>query len=422
MIRSLYSFLLYLLAPLIVTYLYLIRGKKNPAYRAHFRERFALNIKHLPKNAAIFHCASVGEVLAATPLINAYQKKHNNLPVIITCNTPTGRQQVINNFDTSVHVCYLPLDFWDCTKRFISSLSPKLLVILETELWPNLLVSAQKHHCPTVILNARLSNKSLKGYRRVQPLTKLILDNISHLASHNNEDAERFISLGLANDKITVTGSIKFDIQVNPLIQQQSIELKTHFIQRPTWVAGSTHPQEHEQVLSAHKQLLEHYPNALLIIAPRHPEQFEPVANLITQTNLTFTRRSEGASPNKQVLLADTLGELKMLYGTADVAYIGGSLIPRGGHNPLEAAAFSVSILTGPSTYNFSHIYPELLAANGALTVSNQYMLANALADLMSQPDKRTAIGNNAHACLKKNQGAIDKSINLLTIIHQESK
>ncbi|MBQ4851652.1 lipid IV(A) 3-deoxy-D-manno-octulosonic acid transferase [Pseudoalteromonas sp. MMG012] len=415
MIRLLYSCFLYILSPLIVIYLYLIRGHKNPAYRLFFLERFALSLKSLPKNAVIFHCASVGEVLAATPLIKAYIKRHPNDNIIITCNTPTGRQQATDSLGQYTNICYLPFDFWHCSKRFIKTLQPKLLIILETELWLNLLAQANKQTCPTVIINARLSEKSLKGYQRVSPLAKRLMKSIDHLACHNEEDANRFITLGLARQKVTVTGSIKFDIQIDSDVQLNANALKAQLADRLVWVAGSTHPKEHEKVLFAHQQLLKKNPNALLIIAPRHPEQFQFVENILNQQAFSFTKRSEALEPTKQVLLADTLGELKMLYGCADIAYIGGSLIERGGHNPLEAAAFAVGVLTGPSTYNFSHIYPDLLSNKGALQIDHEQQLSEVLIKLLDDFDTRTLLGKNAHACLQKNQGAIPKSLDLLS-------
>ncbi|KAF7774455.1 3-deoxy-D-manno-octulosonic-acid transferase [Pseudoalteromonas citrea] len=414
MTRFFYSCLLYILSPLIVIYLYFIRGKKNPDYRQNFSERFALSQNHLPKNAVIFHCASVGEVLAAVPLITAYQKKHQNKKIIVTCNTPTGRQQVIDSFKGHIPVCYLPFDFWDCANRFIKLLKPQQLIILETELWLNMMTTAKRAHCSTIIINARLSRKSLRGYQRVPRLAKAIMDSIDYVASHNHEDVERFISLGLHADRITATGSIKFDINIDTATRKQAEQLKSEFNHRPVWIAGSSHPKEHEKLLYAHQQLLKVCPEALLIIAPRHPEQFDVVANLLTQQAFTFTKRSENSPCTKQVLLANTLGELKMLYGAADIAYIGGSLIDRGGHNPLEAAAFNIGVVTGPSTYNFAHIYPDLFLQQGAICVENKTELASRLISLLDDPHQLKELGSNARRCLDQNQGAIEKSLQIL--------
>jgi 3-deoxy-D-manno-octulosonic-acid transferase len=414
MTRFLYSCLLYVLSPLIVIYLYFVRGKKAPEYQQNFTERFALSLTQLPKNAVIFHCASVGEVLAAIPLILEYQARHKNDPIIITCNTPTGRRQIKDRFKGLIHTCYLPFDLWDCANRFIRTLSPKLFITLETELWLNIMAAAKKAKCPTLVINARLSEKSLLGYQKVPYLAKAIMNNIDHIASTSAEDAKRFITLGLPNDKITITGSIKFDIQLDETAQQKAKKLKLDFKARPVWIAGSSHPKEHEKLFYAHKKLLEVFPEALFIIAPRHPEQFEPVANLLKQAELTFTRRSEQVASTKQVLLADTLGELKMLYGCADIAYIGGSLINRGGHNPLEAAVFNIGIITGPSIYNFAHIYPALFSHQGAICVKDQDELASLLVKLLHDPKQLKTLGSNARHCLNNNQGALEKSLQIL--------
>jgi len=419
MARFCYSLILYLLSPLIIFYLYAIRGKKNQAYRHQFTERFGF-VKANKASPLLIHCASVGEVLAATPLIKQLQSQHPELAIIITCNTPTGREQIKNNFKDSVQALYLPLDFPSATARFLKIIQPQALCILETELWPNLMAQCQKKHIPVLVLNARLSAKSQQGYNKVKPLTHVITNSITRLASHNQEDAQRFIELGLAPDKVAVTGSIKFDIQPNTEQLKIVSELKSLYNQqRFIWVAGSTHPIEHELILNVHQRLLKKVPDALLVIAPRHPEQFNNVADLLTDSALTFSRRSDDNYANEQVLLADTLGELQYLYGMANVSYIGGSLIERGGHNPLEAAAFSVGALTGPHTYNFNHVYPELVALGGCKQVKNSDELYKQLCLYENEPELCKALGIQANKCLMSNQGAI---ANTLTIINQYIK
>jgi len=414
MARFLYSLILYALSPLIVFYLYVLRGKKNAGYRDFFVERFAFGLKKLPKNAVVFHCASVGEVLAAAALIRAFQTKNPNQAIVVTCNTPTGREQIKNSLPNIAH-CYLPIDFWRASKRFINTLNPIQLVVLETELWPNLFASAHANNVIVNVVNARLSEKSLRGYQRILPLAHNIMSHITSLASHNEEDGKRFLQLGLSKKKVTVTGSIKFDIQVDEEATAKVYKFKSHFNRKKIWVAGSTHPNEHEQVLAAHQQVLKMHPEALLIIAPRHPEQFTKVAEIITASNFTFSMRSGEFNPNSQVLLADTLGELKYLFGCADIAFIGGSLIERGGHNPLEAAAFSVGTLTGPHVYNFAHIYPDLAAHQGCITVHSSDELAEQVNRLFSSPSDCAELGAHALACLQKNQGAISKTVALIS-------
>jgi len=427
MARTLYSIILYLLSPLILFYLYIIRGKKNAGYREHFAERFGFIKKNNQQTSrpVIIHCASVGEVLAATPLIKALQDAKPALTIIVTCNTPTGRAQIINNFKNSVQVTYLPLDFPCATQRFLKRTQAQLLCILETELWPNLMAQAKNKAIHVLVLNARLSEKSQQGYKKVQPLTRIIINSITTLASHNKEDAKRFIELGLKKSKVTVTGSIKFDIKPSSTQLNKVTSLKKKYnSERFIWVAGSTHPIEHELILAAHKTLLNSHPNALLVIAPRHPEQFDKVAKLLEEANLSYSRRSANNSQynqeqNEQVLLADTLGELQCLYGIANISYIGGSLIERGGHNPLESAAFNVGVLSGPHTYNFNHVYPELIALGGCLIVKNVDELSKQLITLCQQPEQSESIGKQAAMCVANNQGAIERT---LTIINQNLK
>ena len=421
MARIFYSFALILISPLIVFYLYVLRGKKNKGYRAHFKERFGFVSKSLFTSKGkplVVHCASVGEVLAAAPLIKALQKQHPQLNILITCNTPTGREQIINQFKNTVACSYLPMDFAFSTARFLKRINPQALCILETELWPNLMAISHKKNIPVLVLNARLSEKSQQGYQKVAKLTQIIMRSITVLASHNKKDAARFIELGLTPSKSHVTGSIKFDISPSNEQLTKVANLKAEYKtqERFVWVAGSTHPLEHEMILNAHQQLLKKHPNSLLVIAPRHPEQFDKVADTLAQSTLSFSRRSNNNYQNEQVLLADTLGELQCLYGAGNVSYVGGSLIRRGGHNPLEAAAFSVGVITGPHTYNFDHIYPELIKLKGAVAVENTDELATQLINLSQNTKACQTLGNKAQQCVLKNQGAIKKT---LTIINQ---
>ena len=309
MARIFYSFALILISPLIVFYLYVLRGKKNKGYRAHFKERFGFVSKSLFTSKGkplVVHCASVGEVLAAAPLIKALQKQHPQLNILITCNTPTGREQIINQFKNTVACSYLPMDFAFSTARFLKRINPQGLCILETELWPNLMAISHKKNIPVLVLNARLSEKSQQGYQKVAKLTQIIMRSITVLASHNKKDAERFIELGLPPSKSHVTGSIKFDISPSneQLASVEVLKAQYKTQERFVWVAGSTHPLEHEMILNAHQQLLKKYPNALLVIAPRHPEQFDKVADTLTQSPLSFSRRSNNNYQNEQVLFS----------------------------------------------------------------------------------------------------------------------
>ncbi|MBQ4813528.1 lipid IV(A) 3-deoxy-D-manno-octulosonic acid transferase [Pseudoalteromonas luteoviolacea] len=414
MTRYLYSLLLLLLSPFIAFYLYQIRGKRNIGYRSHFGERFGVVQRNAAKNSIVIHCASVGEVLAASPLIKRVLHAHPNERILITCNTPTGRAEIQKQFGDAVDLCYLPIDFAFAAKKFIKTVKPKLLIVLETELWPNLFYYAKKNHCAITVVNARLSEKSYLGYKRFASLSRQMMQHIDVLASHNEEDGRRFIDLGLDASRMQSTGSIKFDIHIDDGDKLKLDALKAQIGNRPVWIAGSTHPNEHEQVIAAHQSILNQHPNTLLIIAPRHPEQFEAVADLLAQSKIKYSRRSNTYDKGCQVLLADTLGELKFIYGSATIAFIGGSLIERGGHNPLEAAASAVGVLSGPSTYNFSHIYPELVAMEGAIICHNKEQLGEQIISYLSDIQAAKVLGNNAHTCLAKNQGAINRTLNVI--------
>ncbi|USE70318.1 3-deoxy-D-manno-octulosonic acid transferase [Pseudoalteromonas maricaloris] len=417
MARRLYSLLLLVLAPILLSYLYFIRGRKNSGYRTHFTERLGFNSNKLPQHAVVIHCASVGEVLAATPLIKSVLKEQAAAPIIVTCNTPTGREEITKAFHSNVqvHVCYLPIDFAFAVRKFFITLKPKLLIVMETELWPNLFHYAKQNQCKTLVVNARLSEKSYQGYKKHAWLTKGLMSNIDLLAAHNEEDGERFIKLGLVQSKLHITGSIKFDISITEEEIAKARQFQENYPERLIWLAGSTHPKEHEQVIAAHQRVLKQVSNALLIIAPRHPEQFQAVADYLSEQELAFTKKSSnGINAEASVLLADTLGELKWLFGGADIAYIGGSLIERGGHNPLEAAAHGVPILTGPHTYNFAHIYPQLIAQQGAIVVDDEDKLAAQIITLFEDKSLRTQIGANAQSVLVENTGAIAKTIKLI--------
>lgn len=418
MARFFYSLILYLLSPVIAFYLYVLRGKKNAGYRAHFAERFGFIRTHNPqskKPTIMIHCASVGEVLAATPLIKELQNQQPDYSITLTCNTPTGREQIHANFKNSVRCVYLPLDFPCATARFLKKLQPSLVCILETELWPNLLAQSKQRNIPVLVLNARLSAKSQQSYQKVAPLTRTLMNSISALASHNQDDATRFIELGLKPEKVQVTGSIKFDIKLTSEQLDKVDTLKSQYNnQRFIWVAGSTHPIEHELILTAHQRFLEIAPDALLVIAPRHPEQFDKVATLLEDSTLSFSRRSKNNYQNEHVLLGDTLGELQYLYGMANISYIGGSLIERGGHNPLESAAFSVGVLSGPHTYNFNHVYPELIKLGGCILVNDVTSLTEQLIKLYQQPVFCQQLGLQAAQCVANNQGAIAKTIHII--------
>ena len=417
MARIVYSLILYILSPLVFAHLW-HRGKKNPAYRQRLTQRLGFYRQAKQQATIVFHCASLGEVIAATPLIKHYLAIQP-LQVVVTCNTPSGSEQIKHTFADAVTHVYLPLDLPIAVKRFYRHFNPKLVVIFETELWPNLIYFATKFESQVLLLNARLSEKSARGYQRFAFFTQYIFKKLAYIAAHSQDDAERFISLGVKPEKICVTGSIKFDIQLNSQTKQKANELKISLSSHPfIWVAGSTHEGEDEIILRAHQALLAHQPQALLILVPRHPERFDQVAQLIIDNKLSYLRRSQPTSSfedeNLHVLLGDTMGELQTLYGCANVAFIGGSLIQRGGHNPLEAAAFSCAIITGQHTFNFQQVYQGLFEHHACLQCDNESDLSEHLIQLYNQPARQQQLGLAAHQFVLANQGALSQSVDLI--------
>ena len=413
MVRALYSLILYLLSPIIFFHLW-SRGLKNKSYRRRLAERLGFYHGQLKPDSLVIHCASVGEIMAAHPLINKLLSETPDQTLTITCNTPSGSEQIIKLFGNSVQHIYLPLDFPGSVARFLKKLHPKALVILETELWPNLIIKSKQRQLPVLVINARLSAKSLEKYQLFASLSKELMGSISMLAGHSEEDIKRFKQLGLNDTKAIATGSIKFDIRVTEQARKNGEVLKAQLADYDfVWVAGSTHPKEHEQVLEAHRLLIKNS-NSLLIIAPRHLEQFKPVAELLSESKIAFAERSMNNLDGQSVLLADSMGEMMTFYGAADCAFIGGSLIERGGHNPLEAAACAIPIITGPSYYNFAQIYPQLIDNKGCVEVDSAMALSEQLKLLASQPEQALKQGQSALEIVKQNQGALDKTFNLI--------
>ncbi|MDB2360475.1 lipid IV(A) 3-deoxy-D-manno-octulosonic acid transferase [Porticoccaceae bacterium] len=413
MVRATYSLVLYLLSPIIIFHLW-SRGLKNKSYRGRLAERLGFYRGQLKAHSLVLHCASVGEIMAARPLINRLLSETPSQILTITCNTPSGSEQIHKLFGDSVQHIYLPLDFPRSVARFLEKLKPKALVILETELWPNLIIKSKQYQLPVLVVNGRLSAKSLSKYQLFSSLSKELMGSISVVAGHSEEDLSRFKQLGLDDAKASATGSIKFDIGITGQARKNAETLKVQLANYDfVWVAGSTHPKEHEQILEAHSQLSKNI-NSLLIIAPRHMEQFKPVAELLSDSKIGFAERSKNNLNGQPVLLADSMGELMTFFGVANCAFIGGSLIDRGGHNPLEAAAWSIPVITGPSYYNFAQIYPQLIANKGCIEVDSAKALGEQLKLFASKPEQAMKQGQKALEIVKQNQGALDKMFKLI--------
>lgn len=412
MSRTLYSLIFTLCMPLILLRL-LYRARKAPAYRQRWHERFALGGDVRPGGIWL-HAVSVGESIAAAPLVRQLLRSYPHLPLTITCMTPTGSEQIRRLFGDQVGHAYLPYDLPWLQRRFIKRLRPHIGIIMETELWPNMVQEAKDQGVPLVLANARLSERSARGYRRISWLVEPMFAALDWVAVQTQAEAMRFERLGVSPDAMQVTGSIKFDLQPEAEIVQQAAALRATWGLRPVWIAASTHAGEDEQVLAAHRQVLKAHPEALLILVPRHPERFKDVAGLVETLGMPMVRRSSGDIPahTDQVFLGDSMGELMMLYGCADVAFIGGTLAAHGGHNYLEPAALGLPIISGPHRYNFAEI-SQLLEGAGALRqVRDAKTLAAAVSEWLEQPEEARRAGAAGQGVVQDNQGALERLLN----------
>ena len=412
--RTLYTLLFHLGLPLVAIRLWL-RARKAPAYAKRVGERFAVNLPALQPGGIWVHAVSVGESIAAAPMIRALLKQYPQLPITVTCMTPTGSQRVQALFadEPRIQHCYLPYDLPWAAARFLNRVQPKLAVIMETELWPNHIHKCAKRGIPVALANARLSARSAKGYARFAKLTRPMLEEMSLIAVQTETEAERFRQLGARPECVEVTGSIKFDLSIDPQLLIKARELRESWQaqERPVWIAASTHEGEDEILLAAHRQLLANYPNALLILVPRHPERFNSVFELCQREGFATVRRSggESVSAQTQVLLGDTMGELLFLYALADSAFVGGSLVPNGGHNLLEPAALAKPVLSGPHLFNFLEIAALLREAGALEEIEDAQGLALAVQRLFELPQNAQQMAEAGLKVMQANQGALQR-------------
>ncbi|EGR0753035.1 3-deoxy-D-manno-octulosonic acid transferase [Vibrio vulnificus] len=421
LVRWLYTLLLALAAPLLLFGLY--RSKPNkPKFGQRWKEHFGITPKLVGQNQPLWiHAVSVGESLAAIPLIKAIKEKTPDQVIVVTTTTSTGAEQIAKLGNLVEHR-YMPIDFAFAVRGFLKAINPAKMLIIETELWPNTLATVHKANIPIIVVNARLSEKSQQNYAKVQPLFNLIHPCLGKVLCQSQADADRFAKLGIPTNKLSVTGSIKFDIHISDEIKHQGAELRTLLgQQRPVWIAASTHRGEDEQVLDAHRQVLETHPNALLMLVPRHPERFDSVFELCQTQGFETVRRTQAntIANSTQVYLGDTMGEMLVLLGAADVCFMGGSLVGDkvGGHNVLEPAALGVPVIIGPSYYNFKEITEELLAEN-CISVNTADTLPTSLGELFDDPDHREKLITNASKVVKRNQGSLQHTMNSVLEIH----
>ncbi|MDD0977249.1 lipid IV(A) 3-deoxy-D-manno-octulosonic acid transferase [Pseudomonas fontis] len=411
--RTLYTLLFHLGLPLVALRLFL-RSRKAPAYGQRIGERFAFGLAPLKPGGIWVHAVSVGESIAAAPMIRALLARYPQLPITITCMTPTGSERIKALFadEPRIQHCYLPYDLPWAAGRFLDNARPTLAVIMETELWPNHIHQCAKRGIPVALANARLSERSARGYAKFAKLTRPMLAEMSLIAAQTETEAERFRQLGARPECVQVTGSIKFDLTIDAQlpIHAEALRGQWQAQQRPVWIAASTHEGEDEVILAAHRQLLEHHADALLMLVPRHPERFNAVHELCRQQFSTVRRSTADAvTAQTQVLLGDTMGELLFLYALADIAFVGGSLVANGGHNLLEPAALAKPVLSGPHLFNFLEIAAMLREAGALQEVEDAQGLAAAVRRLIELPKDAERMGAAGVAVMKANQGALQR-------------
>lgn len=414
MLHFFYSLVFRLALPFVLVRLWW-SGRDNPKIRRHWLQRVGL-VQRFREPVIWVHAVSVGETIAAAPLVKTLLRRNPDATILMTAMTVTGLERAQAIFGDQVKYAYSPYDTPGSVRRFVDRINPRALVIMETELWPNMIALTRRRQVPIFLINARLSERSARGYAKIGSLVTPLLASIRWIAAQAQDDADRFLRIGAKPETVSVTGSIKFDVDITDVVREQARTLRTRLGEaRPLWIAASTHDGEDQQILAAHQRLLEDFPEALLVIVPRHPERFESVARLIQSQGLALARRSrndDGAGV--QVYLGDTMGELLMLYGAADLAFVGGSLIERGGHNPLEPAALGMPILFGGHMFNFAEITELLLQAGAARTVSGEAELAEAVIGWLEDASERAQWGECALQVVEANRGARDKVLEQL--------
>ena len=407
--RKLYTFLLYLFAPLVLLRL-AWRGLRTPDYWRRWPERFAFIEPPLGKRVIWIHAVSVGEVQAATPLVRALLEGHPEHSLLVTTVTPTGSARVTALFGEEVAHVYAPYDLPGTVARFCARVQPQLAIVMETELWPNLFHHCKQRAVPLLLVNARLSARSVAGYRRVRSLAAETLAAVAEIAAQSESDARRFESLGANPSTITMTGNLKFEQRILPSLLERAEVLRRDWgAGRAVWIAASTHEGEDELLLDVYRQLRKQFNHCLLVMVPRHPERFEAVAALCRQRGYSTVMRSDHAvcTAETHVYVADTMGELPLLYAASDVAFVGGSLVEHGGHNLLEPAALGIPVITGPHVFNFIEICELLVSAGAAVQVADSDELLQTVSRWLGDANERHRVGQLGRQVVEKNRGAL---------------
>lgn len=416
--RFFYSVSIYLLSPFILLRL-LYRALRAPAYARRWRERFGFVAQTNGGKTIWLHSVSVGETLAAVPLVKALQQRYPDYRLTVTCMTPTGSERIQAAFGDSVDHYYAPYDMPDSVARFLNRVRPELLLIMETELWPNTIAACSSRSIPVILANGRLSAKSAAAYGKIPRLVGSMLRSISAVVAQHDDDGNRFARLGLPPEALTISGNIKFDLHLDSEVRAKAQSLTTEWQgenQRPVLLAASTHAGEDELILQAYGQIKVALSVApLLVLVPRHPERFNQVAQLCEQAGFVVARRSTGEpTAPADILLGDTMGELMSFYGACDLAFVGGSLVPTGGHNMIEAAAWGVPVVTGPHLFNFAEASRLLIEGDAMIVCEDADSLAEQCIGLFANRQRCTQMGDAAHRIAEANRGALDR---LLAVI-----
>jgi 3-deoxy-D-manno-octulosonic-acid transferase len=413
-VRFLYNLLTYLLLIPALIY-WTVRGIGNRTYFPKLGQRFGFGIPRLKRSIWI-HAVSVGEVQAAIPLIRALAERFPDRELLVTTVTPTGAERVRRLFGDDVHHAYLPFEFPHAVNTFFERVRPEAALIMETEIWPNLYQGCGVREIPLILVSARISPKSIPGYRKLQPLIRETLAHGIIIASQSQDDADRFLSLGASPERTCVMGNIKFDIRHDEsTLARGRAERERLFGSRPVWVAASTHDGEEDLILDVHERIRARYDHALLVLIPRHPERFGIVRDLVARRGFSVVSRTDGqAAGDAAVFLGDTMGEVPIFFAASDVAFVAGSLVPIGGHNLLEPAALGVPVITGPHNFNAQDIADLFIEMGACRKVEGPSELAETVSELLANPDEARRLGRAGQQVLEDNRGALKRLLVLL--------
>lgn len=411
--RRLYSLLMYLALPLFLLY-FTWRGLREPEYLKRWTERLGRNRGAIPDGGLVIHAASLGEVNAAIPLCQAILRDFPEYHLTITTFTPTGSDRVTSVFGNRVTHVYVPLDTPGAVRRFMAWSKPRLIIIMETEVWPNLYRCASEIGIPLIVSNARLSDRSMRAFKRFPRLARDALASVTWFGAQTSSDADRLIACGARGQAVEVAGNIKFDHDISPTLAGEAHALRAGWDStRPVLTAGSTHADDEVILLSSFSSILRHHPDALLIMAPRHPDRFKAAISQVETAGFRHAVRSRGdrCDDRTQVLVVDTMGELLRYLACCDVAFVGGTLAAVGGHNPLEPMALGKPVVFGPHTTHIAELTKQLLDGGGGQQVESASELADTVAQWFSQDAQRLAAGEAARRLAENGRGALKNNI-----------